>query len=270
VIVKVSVWELKNPTSCYGVLDPAGFGWKSGVVGKVQPQSIWEFSVDRPCQKPEIPSPAAVVADPNFRTTYKEGPPPPGLHTHLAGDTLTIVWWVEEEREYHIWDVYKRQLLRKARSSLDRAFRDLKISADGSKIFGLDGSAIEAVSMETGEVSGRVKAMQGNTLFVRGSKVGIDTDHSRGWDFRRLKKPKYGEFLDRFRLDLVNHPQIVYSHMPPRPRWIEDTITGSRVFQLPDKYVTYCMRFTWDGRYLLIWSPSGDVAIIDFGCVSPR
>ena len=62
--------------------------------------------------------------------------------THLASDTLIIVWCldggngyinVDTAIEYHIWDVYKGQLLRKFHNSLSR-IRNLKISGDGSKI----------------------------------------------------------------------------------------------------------------------------------------
>ena len=58
------------------------------------------------------------------------------LDTHLAGDTLVMVWWIGGEKEYHIWDVYKGQHLRSFSLSMPH-LQDLKISGDGSKIFGL-------------------------------------------------------------------------------------------------------------------------------------
>ena len=193
--------------------------------------------------------------------------PAQGLRdTRLANDTLIIVWCTDEEMEYHIWDVYKGQLLRKFCCTLYVPM-GLKISGDGSKIFGLGSGCIEAVSMETGEGAGRVslEVGKGTSFFVRGSRVGIDRTPSKGWDFGGPEVSDYGEFSDRHRLGLVD-----WSALSLRPRWIEDTVTKKVVFRLPERYMKSATDVRWDGRYLLVWTPPSEVVIIDFDSVCPR
>lgn len=189
--------------------------------------------------------------------------------THLAGDSLIIVWWMNEEKGFHIWDVYKGQLLRKFHSSLSD-IEDLRISGDGSKLFGRSIRYIEAVSMQTGENVGRVEFWIGNlsSFFVHGSKVGIGHSRGMGWDFGGPKVSDFGEFSDRPRLDFVD--QSTAARRSIKPRWIEDAITKRLVFRLPERYTKSDAEISWDGRYLLLWSRSGEVVIIDFDCVCPR
>lgn len=184
--------------------------------------------------------------------------------TYLAGDSLIIVWCTDEEMEYHVWDVYKGQLLRKFRSSLTHA-GGLKMSGDGSKLFGLGFDWIEALSMETGEEVGRAELGfgEGSSFFVHGSRVGIDNLRDRGWDFGGPKVSDFGEFPDRPRLDLVNRSA------GREIRWIEDTVTKRLVFRLPERYLKSDTEVEWDGRYLLVWSRSGAVVIVDFDSVRP-
>ena len=188
--------------------------------------------------------------------------------TRLTGDTLTIVWWTKEEEEEggcHIWDVYKGQLLRRFRNTLSHLW-DLKISGDGSKIFGLNGLGVQAMSMQTGEDAGRIQLGIGGgySLFVRGSKVGIDKQYDRGWDFGGPTAPDLEDLPDRPRLDLVNWP----IGGKARPCWIEDTVTKSQVFHLPERYTKYGTRVEWDGRYLLLLLRlAGEVVVMDFDSV---
>ena len=192
-------------------------------------------------------------------STPAEGP----RDTHLEGDALTIVWRTsnKSQHQYHIWDVYKGQLLRTSRK-FNSDIENLKISGDGAKIFGLGDHHIEAVSMETGDAL-RVwlKGRRASNFFVRGSKVGIDHSRGRGWDFVGSKVPEFGEFPDRPRLDLADR---FTGDAPVEPRWIEDTVSKRPVFHIPKKYAKPGTRVEWDGRYLLIWSESGEVAIMDF------
>ena len=152
--------------------------------------------------------------------------------TRLTGNTLTIVWCTEGG-EYCIWDVYKGQLLRGFHSALSRPW-DFKISGDGSKIFALSYACIQAMSMQTGEETGRVKLRggEGPNLFVRGSKVGINNQYDRGWDFGGPAVSDLGELPDRPRFDLVNWP----TSYTARPCWIEDISTKRRIFHLPERY----------------------------------
>ena len=223
--------------------------------------------------------------------------------THLAGDTLIIVWctnasadgdtdmeddtdedidedmfeYADEDMdkdtdtaqvEYHIWDVYKGRLLRKFQNSLSRIWR-LKISGDGSKIFALRSCCITALSMETGEELGHVEfgSGAGHTFFVRGSIVGVDNSRRRGWDFGGLGVPNLVELPDGPQLNLVGWER----DLDIEPCWMEDIVTERKVFRLPEKYGRYDRTIKWDGRYLFNWSHrKEDIVIMDFGPVCPR
>ena len=197
--------------------------------------------------------------------------------THLTGDTLIIVWYSSKEGECHVWDVYNGRLLRRLSTSLV-GIMDLKILGDGSKILGLESVSgddlsilscrIHAVSIQTGEEAGSVELhfWPDDGLFVRGSKVSLDCKHYGGWDFGGPEVTDFGEFLDRPRLELVSWPDEIGM----KPRWVGDTVTKSRVFRLPERYLKSGMNMEFDGRYLLIWSPSGEVVIIDFDSVCLR
>ena len=183
--------------------------------------------------------------------------------THLTSDSLIIVWWAEQA--FHIWDVYKGQLLRMILSTL-YSVKDLKISGDGTKIFGLGYDRIQAVSMQTGEETGCVELGNGKgfSFFVRGSKVGIDNRYDRGWDFGGPTVSDMRELPDRPCLEPVNWPM----GREARPCWIEDTVRKRRIFHLPERYTKYGTKVEWDGRFLLVLLRSaGEVVVMDFGSV---
>ena len=192
-------------------------------------------------------------------STPAEGP----CDTHLEGDTLIIVWR-SNRKQYHIWDVYKRRYLRKFKQrSLD--IRDIKISGDGSTIFGLTSTYIEALGMESAEA--RRVEFDGRSafeFFVRGSRVWISGSGDAGWDFGTSDVPSFGEFPDRPRLGYLADWT---KGSAAKPRWIEDTVTKRVVFHFPGKYRKPDMKVEWDGRYLLVWSKFGEVAVIDFDSV---
>ena len=204
--------------------------------------------------------------------------------THLAGDTLIIVWCTNASADadadtdgdtdtdtdadmdravkYCIWDVYKGQLLRKFQNSSFR-IRRLRISGDGSKIFRVNDGCIVALSMETGEVLGRVEfeSGAGNTFFLSDSEVGDD-------DFGDLGVLDFEELLDGLPLNLVGWQ----GNRNLEPCWMEEIVTKRQVFRLPEKYLEFGRGIEWDGRYLFNWSRSGEVEIvvIDFDPVCPR
>ena len=204
--------------------------------------------------------------------------------THLTCNTLIIIWcpgWhrdsdldldsdldsdsdmdTDTEVEYHIWDVYKGQLLRKFHS-YPSVLLDLKISGDGSKVFWLEYNRIVAASMQTGEEVGRVELERGvEKLFVRGSKVWVDDRPHRIWDFGGPGAPAFEELiLDRPQLRLVN----LRRYYQIQPCWMEDIVTKRQVFRSLERYLECDRKLKWDGRYLFNWSPSGeDIMIIDF------
>jgi len=73
----------------------------------------------------------------------------------LIDDKLIFVWYAE--KEVHVWDVTKDQLLRKIHVSSNWIARDLRISRDRSKVFYLDRYTIHAWSIWTGEAVGKVQ-----------------------------------------------------------------------------------------------------------------
>ena len=193
--------------------------------------------------------------------------PAQGIHdTQLARDTLIIVWCPEAGRyslvEYHIWDVYKGQLLRKFHS-YSSYLLDLKISGDGSKIFRLEYHHIVATSTETGEEVGRVE-LENEVLFdlfVRGSKVWVNNRRHRIWNFGGPGAPAFEEFPDEPQLGLVNSRR----DRDIKPCWMEDIVTERQVFRSLERYLDCGRQLKWDGRYLFNWSPSGEIVmIIDF------
>ena len=201
--------------------------------------------------------------------------------THLAGDTLIIVWWMDE-KECHIWDVYKGRLLRSFPSSMTY-LQDLKISGDRSKIFGLNRSGIRAVSMQTGEEVGRVdfETQRWERLFVDGFRVGIKDwnrarGKERGWDFGGPEVSDIRDFSTQPRLCVVGWTPQVYVH---GPCWIKDTVTGRRVFRFPgERYMKLTTEIEWYGRYLVFWTSdlgewplaSVGLVIMDFDPVWPQ
>jgi hypothetical protein len=218
----------------------------SGVV------KIWDLTTGR-CEYP-FPTPAKGIRD-----------------THLAGDTMIIVWWEVCDKAYRVWDVGNDQLLRTVGSSLDE-ISDLRISEDGTKIFGLGGGRIEVRSIQTGESAGHVEVQgvegQGG-LVEDGSRVWLAGSKYMGWDFGGREVSQFSLSMgspDRPRLDLVDQS----TNCGAKPAWIEDTVTGRAVFHLPERFMKAGVRRRLDGRYLLVWSRSGEVVVIDLNCVFDR
>lgn len=191
---------------------------------------------------------------------------------YLAGDALVIVWRTKEDEGYQVWDVRKREF-RTVESSLHKLL-DLKISRDGTKIFGLDNEHIEARCLQSGEDAGLVKHQSSDpwrdALAVRDSKVWLESTKDVGWDFGGKRVSTFSlsdEFPDRPRLDITESTRVGATEA-----WVRDTVTGRPVFHIPERYIKTAMKRQWDGRYLIYWSPSGEVVIMDFECVcsSPR
>ena len=217
--------------------------------------------------------------------------PAKGPHDiYMADDALILVWFEDQEKWYHIWDVGKGRLLRRFRSSFHRAedarnvsrgrhFRGsrpppdgvevVKISRDGSKILGVRGKLVEVVSMQTGEITSRLEVRarwEGPfSLCVLGSKMEIANSYRLGWDFGIGEISDFGRPSNQFRLDLVDPPPSPRGSIDrPTTRWIVDTVTRRRVFRLPERYLDPYTEVIWDGQYLLIWSSSKGVVVVDF------
>lgn len=191
---------------------------------------------------------------------------------HMAGDTLIIAWNPEGQQEYHIWDVRKSQLLNTVDSRLVD-IKDLKISGDGSKIFGLDYySAIEASSLETGEVllyaGGMMDGEEGN-LVVDGSKVWIENSTGMGWDFRGKEVSTFSlsnRFPDGSHLHIIHQS----TQGSTKPAWIQNTSSGDVVFCLSEGHTGPDAKKRLDGWYLSVISPSGELVVMDFSSVCSK
>ena len=100
---------------------------------------------------------------------------------------------------------------------------------------------------------------------MRGSQVAIDNQFCQGWDFRGGKLSDFGQLSNQLRLDLADPaPRSTRSNDEPVTRRIVDTVTGRQVFHLPERYMSHRKGVLWDGQYLLIWSFSGEVVVVDF------
>ena len=183
--------------------------------------------------------------------------------THLNGDTLIIVWgevdtsssrWV-----YHIWDVGKGKL--RTTYPAPGVLYDIRVSGDGSKIFGLCPGQINALWTQTGKNAGCVKGEAllidpwDKTIMTHGYKVWIAGSEDMGWDFGGGKVTKFSprrELRDRVRFGFTKGSD-----------GLVDTVTGRLVLRLPERYLKPDMERRWDGRFLSISFPSGEVVIMD-------
>ena len=186
--------------------------------------------------------------------------------TYLVGSTLIIVCWTNIEQELNVWNVYKGQPLRTL--PLPEVMH-INISGDGPTVFRQGDSCTEAVSRETGENAGcmgvRILHTLDGFLIHKYLLVEPGSQWSGGlWDSQDMKVYYPAEFQGRFRLDVV--PQAGTG----APRWIGDTVTKRMVFYFPQRYLDELTKIEWDGRYLLVQSPSRETMVLDFDPVCAR
>ena len=194
--------------------------------------------------------------------------PAEGNHdTYLTGGTLIIVWWRRGRPERHVWDVYKGQSLQTIYKPLPEVMH-IKISGDGPTVLWQRDGCIEVVPMETGENAGRVGVEilgADDGFFIHKPQLELVHRWRVGqWDPQDTKLSYPAGFQGRIRLDVVRRANMAAL------RGTADTATERMVFHFPERYVHYTVVTEWDGRYLLIWSPSGEMMILDFDPVCPR
>ena len=182
----------------------------------------------------------------------------------LINNSLICAW--HGDKKIHILDIEKKKL-----QMVDVPgdnVKDLRISGDGSKVFCLYETSIQAWSILTGEVVGRVGLLpitsQDPFLTIDGSRVWLNFYYGTigigGWDFGILGSPiqLFSEALKRPHLDFVGGIRKKRSFLPK----IKDIVTGKEVFQLPGRLVRP-VDAQWDGRYLVAGYDSGEVLILD-------
>ena len=103
----------------------------------------------------------------------------------LINGRLIFVCYADQK--ISIWDTEKGELLL-AVDEPGYSVKDIRISGDGSRVFYLNAYSIQALSVQTGEVVGRVEIVSPSrygTLTVDGPRVWVHYPDSgyQGWDF---------------------------------------------------------------------------------------
>ena len=133
----------------------------------------------------------------------------------------------------------------------------VRISGDGSKVFCLIERSIQAWSIQTGEVVGKVEVEDGlyiDPLYLDGSRIWVCSKDSpaQGWDFGISGSSPS---------QLPNTPPD-RPHLNPIGQWdtgpltIKDEVTRRVVLQLTGGYATP-RQVQWDGQYLVAGYDSG-------------
>ena len=185
--------------------------------------------------------------------------------TYLAGGTVIIVWWAFGGEEFHVWDVYKGQRLPTLYSPLPKVM-EIKISGDRAKSFGQGKRCTETVSVEIAEDARRADGRYtGNRFFTHKSRLESRDRWRQGrWDPQDMKVSYLARFKSRFRLAVVQQADT------DTPRGVGDTVTKRMVFYFPQRYADRRTEIEWDGRYLLVQSPSEEIMVLDFDPVCAR
>ena len=190
----------------------------------------------------------------SFQTPVKA---PHRRDTQLINSRLIFIWY--GDRKIYVQNAESEELLLEVDIPWD-SIHDLKISGDGSRVFGLYTPFIWAWSLQTGEVVGKMEIeYQGPTpsLVVDGSKVWVCCHHSgyQGWDFGTPGSAPVG-FSS---MPLFPGP---YRLWDPSQARIKNPATGEIVFQLPRIPANLgCVQC--DGSYLVAGYQSGEVLILD-------
>jgi WD40 repeat protein len=176
----------------------------------------------------------------------------------LINGKLICVW--HADRKLYVWDTEKRKSLLEIDSSWPDV-EDLRISADGARVFCLGAYSICAWSIHTGEVVGKATIEYSKfpgSLTVDGSKVWAYWPQSKyqGWD-----------------LGISGSSPIQLSNMPTllpdgSMLWdvsqarIKNAVTGEVVFQLPRRFAKP-VSVQCDGYHLAAGYNSGEVLILN-------
>jgi len=192
------------------------------------------------------------------------------VDTQLTDGRLISVWYRDEK--LCIWDTEKGELLRMVDIPGGNV-RDLRISGDGSMVFCLYWESIQAWSIWTGEVLGKVEYIFGISTdsfsTVDGLRVWVNLLQSSaliiGWDFGvlGLSPNKLSNMSqNRPHLDFIGGMRKQRSFLPG----IQDTTTRKVVIQLPERLVRP-LDAQWDGQYLVAGYDSGEVLILEYNHV---
>ena len=185
----------------------------------------------------------------------------PKRDAQLISGKLIFTW--STGKKISIWDSEKGELL----WAVDRpgGLEDLKVSGDGSRVFFLDAETIQAISVQTGEIVGKVEISYSSaigSLTVDSSRVWVYHPGSgyQGWDFGIPGSLP------------VQLPDIPTPCLDDTLVWdasqssIRDRVTGKVVFQLSRRFGRLD-HVQLDGCYLAACFHSTEVLILDFSHV---
>ena len=195
----------------------------------------------------------------SFQTPAKN---PEQSHVQLINRRLIFVWYAD--KKIHIQDVKKGKLLHTVRVTFhyNETVREVRISGDGSIVFCQHWKFIQALSILTGKVVGKVgiENCSGEiSMAVDGLRVWVHSTESEplGWDFGTPGSPP---------VQLSSSPPPFPSHAKLwdiRQSRIKDAATGRVIFRLAGRFAKP-VKSQWDGRYLVTGYNFGEVLILDF------
>ena len=177
---------------------------------------------------------------------------------------LVLAW--HENEKIKIWDIENEKLLLTANGPWK--LKNIKISEDGSRVFSIGESVIQAQSVLTGEVVGKagIKDIKFNVVSftVNGSQVWVfySNAESQVWDFGIPDSPP------------VQLPDVSLHILHPKGAMLWDTssscvkekTTGKVVFWLSKRYGRP-VNVKWNNQYLFVSFISGEVLVLDFSHV---
>ena len=182
----------------------------------------------------------------------------------LVGSRLVISWY--EDSQIRIWDTNKNEHLWTVDYPLAEC-KGLRISGDGTKVFYLTETSIQAWSIDTGECMGEMKLdLVGewylDPLQMDGSRIWVQLwdSSTQGWDFGTSSSSPIPSSIGSTGRPLLD---FIASTGWPTHRPSQITISGKEVFQLSGRHATP-MEVRWDGRYLIAGYYSGELLILDF------
>ena len=194
----------------------------------------------------------------SFQTVAKN---PEQSDVRLINGNLIFVWYTS--RKIYMWDVEEGESLWTVDVALvtfDHV-NDVRISGDGSNILCLRQQSIQVLSMQTGEVVGKVELeyKPQTSLTIDGSRVWACSPLSDplGWDFGTPGSPPVQ--LSNSLLLFPTNAKL----WDIRQSRIEDAVTGRVVFQLAGRFLNP-VKSQWDGHYLVAGYRTGEVLILDF------
>ena len=179
----------------------------------------------------------------------------------LIGGRLILVWYADNKIK--LWDAERGNFWEVDYES-EYIIEDLRISGDGSKVFCLDFEFIQAWSIQTGELVGRVELEpdpNNRSLVVDDSRAWICSSYQeyQGWDF-----------------EIPNLLPVQLFEMPPQKLdpsgtlvWdsslpsINDRTTGKIVFQLSRRFLKP-VDLQWNEQYLVLCYLPKEVLVLDF------